>query len=70
MRPETDPLSLTADERLRELAAILARGLLRLRDGSALTTDRDSICRPGNLSEIAPDCLEVPGESVLNVHTG
>jgi hypothetical protein len=39
--PDLDPAALTADERLRELAALLASGVLRLRDRDALSA------RPG-----------------------
>uniref|UniRef100_A0A7C4QME0 Uncharacterized protein n=1 Tax=Schlesneria paludicola TaxID=360056 RepID=A0A7C4QME0_9PLAN len=70
MRPETDPARMTADERLREVAAILAAGLLRLRARSALPTDPGQVPGPENLPETGPDCLEVPSETVLSVHTG
>jgi len=36
MRPETDPARMTAGERLREVAAILAAGVLCLRSRAAL----------------------------------
>jgi hypothetical protein len=70
MRPETDPARMTAGERLREVAAILAAGLLRLRARSALPTDPGQVPGPENLPETGPDCLEVPSETVLSVHTG
>jgi hypothetical protein len=81
MRPESDPARMTADQRLREVAAILAAGLLRLRDRAALPTDPLAFRPlprgegrgaggPENLSETGPDGLEVPSETVLSVHTG
>jgi hypothetical protein len=70
MRPETDPARMTADQRLREVAAILAAGLLRLRARSALPTDPGQVPGPENLPETGPDRLEVPAETVLSVHTG
>jgi hypothetical protein len=47
MRPELDPSRLTPDERLREVAAVFAAGLLRLRDRTALP-DQDETPGPGN----------------------
>lgn len=57
---------LTPDERLREVATILAAGVLRLRQRAALPTD-DAQKKPSELSAAG---LEVPGETVLSVHTG
>lgn len=70
MRPETDPACMTADERLREVAAIFAAGLLRLRARSALPTNPGQDSAPKNVPESGPDCLELPDETVLSVHTG
>ena len=81
MRPDTDPARMTADQRLREIAAILAAGQLRLRARSALPTDPLTLRPlpvgegqgeggPEKLPETGPDCLEVPSETVLSVHTG
>jgi hypothetical protein len=36
MRPHDDPATMTADERLREVAGILAAGILRLHSRAAL----------------------------------
>lgn len=66
MRPHDDPAAMTPDERLRELASILAAGVLRLRSRAALPADPG----PENLPESGQDCLEVPAETVLSVHTG
>ncbi|MFL5240589.1 MAG: hypothetical protein ACJ8FY_00650 [Gemmataceae bacterium] len=62
MRPLDDPAAMTAHERLSEVAAILAAGILRLHSRAALPTkpDQDSV----------QDCLEVPTETVLTVHSG
>jgi hypothetical protein len=57
---------LTPDERLREVATILAAGVLRLRQRAALPTD-DAQKKPAELSAAG---LEVPEETVLSVHTG
>ena len=70
MRPHDDPAAMTVDERLREVAAILAAGILRLRSRAALPADPGQ--RPGekNLPEFDQDCLEVSAETVLSVHRG
>jgi hypothetical protein len=70
MRPHDDPATMTADERLREVAAILAAGILRLRSRAALPTDPGQVFGPKNLPESGQDCLEVCGETVLSVHRG
>lgn len=61
-----DAARLTPDERLREVASILAIGVLRLRQRAALPTD-DARKKP---SELPAAGLEVPDETVLSVHTG
>jgi hypothetical protein len=61
---------MTADDRLRELAAIRAAGLLRLCDRAALPTDPGQDSGPENVPARSPDCLEVRAETVLSVHTG
>jgi hypothetical protein len=70
MRPHHDPAAMTADERLHEVAAILAAGILRLRSRAALPTDPDQVSGPKNLPESGQGCLEVSGETVLTVHRG
>jgi hypothetical protein len=70
MRPHDDPAAMTADERLHEVAAILAAGILRLRSRAALPTDPGQDSGPKNLQESGQDCLEVCGETVLSVHRG
>jgi hypothetical protein len=81
MRPHDDPVAMTADEQIREVAAILAVGLRRLRARCALPTDPLTLrplplgegmvegC-PKNLPESSQDRLEAPGETVLTVHRG
>ncbi len=59
----TDPESMTAEERRREVAAILANGLLRrLRaaESAACTPAKEVSERPGNR-------LELPAETPLSV---
>jgi len=51
MRPIDDPSYLTPDERLSEVASILAAGVLRLRARSALPGDDPA---PEILPEFAP----------------
>jgi hypothetical protein len=70
MRPHDDPAAMTAEERLREVASILAAGVLRLRSRAALPADLGQHSGPKNLPESGQDCLEVPGKTVLSVHTG
>jgi hypothetical protein len=70
MRPDADPAFLTTAERFRELAGILAAGILRLRDRAALAADPGQVPGPENLPKTGPDGLEVPAETLLSVHTG
>jgi hypothetical protein len=70
MRPHDDPAAMTADERLREVASILAAGVLRLRSRAALPADPAEHSGPKNPLESGQDRLEVPGKTVLSVHTG
>jgi hypothetical protein len=61
-----DAARLSPDDRLREAAAILAIGVLRLRQRSALPVEK-TLENPAELSAAG---LEVPAETVLSVHTG
>jgi hypothetical protein len=70
VRPDADPACMTPDERLREVAAILAAGILRLRARTALPADPDEHPGPENPRETGQDCLEVRPETVLSVHAG
>ncbi|GIW90635.1 MAG: hypothetical protein KatS3mg109_1067 [Pirellulaceae bacterium] len=68
MRPEADPACMTAAQRLREVAAIFAAGVLRLHSCVALPAHaQDS--GPEKPPEPGEDCLEVRGKTVLSVHT-
>jgi hypothetical protein len=70
MRAHDDPAAMSGDERLREIASILAAGILRLRTRAALPADPASHSGPKNTRESGQACLEVPAETVLSVHTG
>lgn len=63
-----DELNLHDDDRLREVATILAASILRLRARVALPTEKDADSK--NLPKSDQNSLEVPGETVLSVHTG
>ena len=59
-----------SSERFREIALILAQGVLRLHSHAALA---DGLTRPKdseNLSKSSQNRLAVPGETALTVHTG
>lgn len=70
MRPDIDPDLLAPHERLREVAAILAAGLLRLRDRAAIGGERGEHPAPKKVEETGDSCLEVSDETVLSVDTG
>ena len=61
-----DPTRLSPDDRFREVAGILAAGILRLRQRSALSTENSKENKP----ESSPDGLEVPAETRLSVRVG
>ena len=65
-RPDPPPSELTPDQRRRELAALLARGLRRLRDRAALVGDPTS----ANPSEASFSTLEGVADKSLTVHAG
>ena len=66
MHPRDDSLQLTPDERRHEVAAILAAGLLRLRDRGLLAPAPISE-NPSNSSQ---NRLEAVPENPLTVHDG
>jgi hypothetical protein len=70
MRPDADPAFLTTAERFRELAGILAVGILRLRDRAALAADPGEHPAPENPEKTGDSCLELSGKTVLSVHGG
>jgi hypothetical protein len=61
-----DPTRLSPDERFREAATILAAGILRLRQNSALPSGNAE----ENLAKSSPHGLEVPAETRLSVRVG
>ncbi len=66
MKDLNDAAEMTPDERLEELASILAMGILRLRRRSALPAATDVKILPESSSE----GLEVPVETRLSVRVG
>jgi len=70
MRPEADPAFLTPAERFRELAGILAAGILRLRDRAALAADPSEHSAPENPEKTGDSCLELSAKTVLSVQGG
>jgi hypothetical protein len=69
MRPHADYLSLSPNEQLRELARILAAGLLRLRR-PILPSDSKSLPNPNNPPNSSLNSLEIPGKTRLSGPTG
>ena len=67
MRPIDDRGVLTPDQRLAEVASILAVGILRLHTRAAIP-----VGDPGqeDLAESGRDRLELPSKTVLSVHNG
>jgi hypothetical protein len=61
---------LLPDQRRRELAELLARGLRRLCEARRIAADTSTSETPQNPTEIIANCLAIPGETVLSVHTG
>lgn len=70
MRPDLDPSQLNSDECLHGVAAILAAGLLRLRDRVALGAIIPHAPSPGNLAEAVKEPLAVSPEPSVTVHAG
>jgi hypothetical protein len=70
MRAGHDPISLSLEQRLREVAAVLARGLRRLRDGRDASPVGDSTSAEILSSDSSANCLEVPPNLRLSVHSG
>jgi hypothetical protein len=71
MRPIDDSSFLTPDERLSEVAGILATGILRLHARAALT---ENGLEQGQIPETSAgsslSCLDVLGKTELSVHNG
>jgi hypothetical protein len=66
MKDLNDAADMTPDERLEEVASLLATGILRLGRRSALPAASDQQILPESL----PDGLEVPAETRLSVRAG
>ncbi len=64
--PDLPPSELTPDQRRRELAAIFAHGLRRLRDRAALAPEPTSAIP----SEASFSTLEAVPDKSLTVHAG
>ena len=62
----TDPANMTAEERLTEVASILAEGVLRLRKRQA----GSAVIHPVESVEFPENGLEVPSETSLHGHRG
>jgi len=69
MRPDTYPTTLTPDDRLREVAAVFAGGLLRLQ-ARPIAAEAAEQGGPKNPPDSSPNCLEFSRGTVLSVHTG
>ena len=69
MRSDADPPSLTPEDRSREVAALLAAGLLRLH-ARAAAADQAGPATSEKSPNSSPNCLEIPVEIVLSGHTG
>ena len=67
MRPIDDPSFLTPDERLSEVAGILAAGVLRLHARAALCGDDPGLEKS---PDSGPAGLEVSEKTVLSVQRG
>jgi hypothetical protein len=73
MNPRTDPTApanMTPEERLAEVASILAEGVLRLRQRQAVSAPDGPGIHPVESVESAANGLEVPSETRLHGHRG
>ena len=66
----TDPGSMTPDDRLAEIAAILAEGVLRLRRRGGIPATSTPPESAGNPLESSEICLELPAKSRLHGQHG
>ncbi|HEV7299583.1 MAG TPA: hypothetical protein VGN72_09485 [Tepidisphaeraceae bacterium] len=66
----TDPSAMTVEDRLREVAAILAKGVLCLHRRGALGPDSHSNLGPVSHSESASDRLDVSARMQHMGHRG
>jgi len=70
MRPFHDPLFLTPEQRIQQIASLLARGLQRHRSCSQVSPSPEENSSPKNPLESGPGDLELSPETVLSVHKG
>ncbi len=70
MRSIDDPALLPPDQRLSEVAGILAVGVLRLHIRAAIPDGAEQLPAAENPAKSDSPCLEVPGETVLSIHNG
>jgi hypothetical protein len=70
MRSRDRSAPTTTNQRIQEVATILARGLLRLHTRAALAAASDPQFAAKNPRKSAQDCLEVPRTTVLSGHPG
>ena len=66
----TNPANMTPDERVAEVAAILAGGVLRLRRRQAVSAPDDPQIHPVESLESVANGLEVPSETRLHGQRG
>ena len=65
-----DPAAMTPPQRRREIAAILARGVLRLRQCREKTHDSRPSRTVEKSSESGQDCLDEGAKTSPHVHAG
>lgn len=71
MLQNTDDIEMLTDaDRLREVAGLLAAGVLRLRSRAALPFESASSDELKNLPKSSPNCLELSPETRLSGHHG
>ncbi len=63
----SDPARLKPEDRVAEIASILAAGVIRLRARSALIAENSDVSEPTDLDR---NCLEVCRETRLHGHHG
>jgi hypothetical protein len=68
--PTDESNTLLPDQRRRELAELLARGLRRLIEIRLRSAASAASPESQNPTEIVANCLAIPDETVLSVHTG
>jgi hypothetical protein len=70
MHNDYDSPDVSEDQRRREVAATLARGVLRLKHRRASIGESIAESTPQKSLDLRRDRLELPVETVLSVHTG